>query len=127
MTFLWPELLWLLGVVPLLIAGYVLLLRRKKKQALRYASLGMVRDALGARQRFRRHVPPLLFLVALVILVVATARPTAKLTLRRRRRAQSHRRRTGRRARLCGGAAVERAHRRGVVRRDGLGRPASDP
>jgi Ca-activated chloride channel homolog len=81
MTFLWPELLWLLLAVPVLIGGYVLLLRRKKKQALRYASLGMVRDALGARQRFRRHVPPLLFLLALIILLVATARPTATLTL----------------------------------------------
>jgi Ca-activated chloride channel family protein len=81
MTFLWPELLWLLLAVPLLVAGYVLLLRRKKKQALRYASLGMVRDAMGVRQRFRRHVPPLLFLLALVTLLVATARPTAKLTL----------------------------------------------
>ncbi|HEV8258201.1 MAG TPA: VWA domain-containing protein [Casimicrobiaceae bacterium] len=81
MMFLWPELLWLLVAVPALIGLYVLLLRRKKKQALRYASLGMVRDAMGAGQRFRRHVPPLLFLLALIVLVVAIARPTATLTL----------------------------------------------
>ena len=81
MTFLWPELLWLLLLVPLLVAGYFLVLRRKKRQALRYASLGMVREALGARQRFRQHVPPLLFLLALMILVVAIARPSASLTL----------------------------------------------
>ena len=81
MTFLWPELLWLLVVVPALIGLYVLLLRRKKKQALRYASLGMVRDAMGAGQRFRRHVPPLLFLLALIVLIVAVARPTATITL----------------------------------------------
>jgi Ca-activated chloride channel family protein len=81
MMFLWPELLWLLVVVPALIGLYVLLLRRKKKQALRYASLGMVRDAMGAGQRFRRHVPPLLFLLALIVLVVAIARPTATITL----------------------------------------------
>jgi len=81
MTFLWPELLWLLVAVPALIGLYVLLLRRKKKQALRYASLGMVRDAMGAGQRFRRHVPPLLFLLALIVLVVAIARPTATITL----------------------------------------------
>jgi len=80
-TFLWPELLWLLVVVPALIGLYVLLLRRKKKQALRYASLGMVRDAMGAGQRFRRHVPPLLFLLALIVLIVAVARPTATITL----------------------------------------------
>jgi Ca-activated chloride channel family protein len=81
MMFLWPELLWLLVAVPALIGLYVLLLRRKKKQVLRYASLGMVRDAMGAGQRFRRHVPPLLFLLALIVLVVAIARPTATLTL----------------------------------------------
>ncbi|HEY2970055.1 MAG TPA: VWA domain-containing protein [Casimicrobiaceae bacterium] len=81
MAFLWPELLWLLLAVPVLVGAYVLLLRRKKKQALRYASLGMVRDAMGAGQRFRRHIPPLLFLLALTALVVAIARPTATLTL----------------------------------------------
>jgi Ca-activated chloride channel family protein len=81
MMFLWPELLWLLVVVPVLIGLYLLLLRRKKKQALRYASLGMVRDAMGAGQKFRRHVPPLLFLLALIALVVAIARPTATITL----------------------------------------------
>jgi Ca-activated chloride channel family protein len=80
-TFLWLELLWLLVAVPALIGLYVLLLRRKKRQALRYASLGMVRDAMGAGQRFRRHVPPLLFLLALIVLVVAIARPTATITL----------------------------------------------
>ena len=81
MTFLWPDLLWLLLAVPVLIGLYVLLLRRKKKQVLRYASLGMVRDAMGAGQRLRRHVPPLLFLLALIVLVVAIARPTATITL----------------------------------------------
>ena len=81
MTFLWPELLWLLLAIPALIGAYILLLRRKKKQVLRYASLGMVRDAMGAGQRFRRHVPPLLFLLALTALIVAVARPTATLTL----------------------------------------------
>ena len=81
MTFLWPELLWLLLAIPALIGAYILLLRRKKKQVLRYASLGMVRDAMGAGQRFRRHIPPLLFLLALTALVVAVARPTATLTL----------------------------------------------
>jgi Ca-activated chloride channel family protein len=80
-TFLWPELLWLLLAIPALIGLYILLLRRKKKQVLRYASLGMVRDAMGAGQRFRRHIPALLFLLALTALIIAVARPTATLTL----------------------------------------------
>ena len=64
-TFLWPDFLWLLVLVPLLVLGYWVLLRRKKKLAVRYASLAMVRDAMGAGQRFRRHVPPTLFMIAL--------------------------------------------------------------
>jgi Ca-activated chloride channel family protein len=81
MTFLWPEFLWLLALVPLLIAAYVWILKRKRKAALRYASLTMVREAMGAGQRFRRHVPPLLFLVALITMIVAVARPAAVVRL----------------------------------------------
>ena len=62
MKFIWPEALWLLLAVPLVVAAYLLVLRRKKQLALRYASLNMVRDAMSAGSRFRRHVPPLLFL-----------------------------------------------------------------
>jgi Ca-activated chloride channel family protein len=81
MTFLWPEFLWLLALVPLLIAAYVFILKRKRKAALRYASLTMVREAMGDGQKFRRHVPPLLFLVALVTMIVAVARPAAVVRL----------------------------------------------
>lgn len=81
MTFQWPELLWLLAAVPLLVAGYLWLLRRKKKAALAYANLSMVREAMGARQRFRRHIPPLLFLFALIAMIIAVARPAAVVTL----------------------------------------------
>ena len=62
-TFLWPQFLWLMLALPLLVALYVWLLRRKKKMALRYASLSIVREAMGAGQSFRRHIPPLLFLL----------------------------------------------------------------
>jgi Ca-activated chloride channel family protein len=81
MTFLWIQLLWLLLFVPALVALYIVLLRRKKKAALRYASLAMVRDAMGARQSIRRHVPPLLMLIALTLLILAIARPAATVTL----------------------------------------------
>ena len=81
MTFLWPEMLWLLLILPVLVAAYFFLLRRKKETALRYASLSMVKEAMGAGQRFRRHIPPLLFLVALIAMIVAIARPAALVTL----------------------------------------------
>ena len=81
MTFLWPEMLWLLLIVPVLVAAYVFLLRRKKTAALRYASLSMVKEAMGPGHRFRRHIPPLLFLLALIVMIVAIARPAAIITL----------------------------------------------
>jgi Ca-activated chloride channel family protein len=81
MSFQWPELLWLLLLVPLLIALYFALLKRKKKLALRYASLGLIGRAMGPGQRLRRHIPPLVFLLAIVTLIVAVARPSATLTL----------------------------------------------
>jgi Ca-activated chloride channel family protein len=81
MTFQWPELLWLLLLVPALIALYFALLKRKKKLAVRYASLGLVSRAMGPGQRLRRHIPPLVFLLAIVTLIVAVARPSATLTL----------------------------------------------
>ncbi len=81
MNFLWPEFLWLLLAVPLLVALYVWLLRRKKKTALRYASLSIVKQALGPGQTIRRHIPPALFLLALVAMLVAAARPQAVVTL----------------------------------------------
>jgi len=81
MKFLWPEALWLLLAAPALVGAYVFLLRRKKKDAIRYASLSLVKAAIGPGQRFRRHFPPLLFLLALVASIVAIARPSAVITL----------------------------------------------
>lgn len=81
MTFLWPECLWLLLAVPVLIGAYWLVLRRKTKAAVRYASLTTVRHAAGGGKRWRRHLPPALFLLALVLMIMAVARPAAVITL----------------------------------------------
>jgi Ca-activated chloride channel family protein len=56
-------------------------MRRKKKAALRYASLAMVKDAVGAGPSVRRHIPPALFLLALAIMIISVARPAAVVTL----------------------------------------------
>jgi Ca-activated chloride channel family protein len=73
--------LWLLLIMPALVAAYFYLLRRKQDEAVRYASLSMVKQAMGPRQRLRRHIPPLLFLLALIAMTVAIARPAAVITL----------------------------------------------
>lgn len=81
MTFLWPQFLWLLLAMPLLVLLYLWLIRRKKKLALRYASLSIVREAMSAGQTMRRHIPPLLFLLALGAMLIAAARPMAVVVL----------------------------------------------
>jgi len=81
MTFQWPLMLWLLLAIPLLVGLYVLILRRKKRTAVRYANLSLVNAALGVGNRLRRHVPPVLFLIALALMLLAAARPTALVLL----------------------------------------------
>jgi len=81
MRFLWPDLLWLLLLLPVLVAAYFYVLARRKKNAIRFASLAIAKDALGPAQRFRRHIPPLLFLLALAAAILACARPSATVTL----------------------------------------------
>ena len=81
MTFIWPEMLWGLLAVPLLIALYVWLLRRRKKTALRYANLSLVKEAMGKHLAWRRHLPPALLLTAITALLIAAARPAAVISL----------------------------------------------
>ncbi len=77
MDFLWPYMLWLLLLVPVLIAAYLWAQRRRQRYALRYASLSLVKEALGKGPGFRRHIPPILFLLGLAVMIVALARPEA--------------------------------------------------
>ncbi len=79
--FIWPQMLWLLLVIPAVVGLYFVLLRRKKKAALRYGNLAMVKIAQGTHGAWRRHVPPALYLAGLVFAVTAIARPTAVLSL----------------------------------------------
>jgi Ca-activated chloride channel family protein len=75
MTFSTPLALLLLLIEPLLLAGYLWQLRRKRKQAVRFSDVALVRAAVPARSRWRRHVPVALFLASIAGLAVATARP----------------------------------------------------
>jgi Ca-activated chloride channel homolog len=81
MTFLWPDFLWTLAALPLLVLLYVWLLARRRRSVVRLASVSIVRRAAGSGPGWRRHVPPLLLLIALAVLLLATARPTALVKL----------------------------------------------
>lgn len=77
MKFLWPQALWLLAALPLLAAGYVALVRRKRAAAQRLIGLGLLPAQLG----WKAHAAPALYLLAAAVLILASARPTALITL----------------------------------------------
>jgi Ca-activated chloride channel homolog len=82
MTFLWPGMLWLLLLAPLLVLAYQRAQARRRQLAARYGSLGLAGGARGI-PAWRRHLPPALFLLALVVLIVSLARPQAQVSLPR--------------------------------------------
>lgn len=75
MMFLWHHALWLLLALPAIAGTYLLLRRRRKDQALRYAGLAGMRAETGRTPRWRTHLPAALMLVALTALLVSVARP----------------------------------------------------
>ncbi|APW38554.1 ABC transporter ATP-binding protein [Rhodoferax koreense] len=81
MSFLWPQTLWLLFALPLLVLAYVWLLRRRKVRTLRFSNLSTVRQAMGGGIHWRRHLPPALLLMSMAALVLAASRPMARIAL----------------------------------------------
>jgi Ca-activated chloride channel family protein len=81
MSFLSPTMLWALLLVPVLAAGYLLLQRRRMRYAIRFTNVDLLANVVAESPRWRRWVPPVLFLGALAALLFATARPqlTAKV------------------------------------------------
>jgi Ca-activated chloride channel family protein len=77
MEFLWPQFLYLLAIIPLLLGIYILLQRRRRRFSVRYSSLALVRAALPHQSRWRRHLPFALFLLALASLAFTLSRPVA--------------------------------------------------
>ncbi len=85
MSFLSPERLWLLMLVAVLIAAYVLIQRRRKVYSLRFASPELFDSIAPEGPGFRRHVPPIVFLAALAVLVAAFAQPARQVQVPRER------------------------------------------
>jgi Ca-activated chloride channel homolog len=81
MNLLWPGFLLLLGLIPIIIGVYIWMLRRRRRYAVRYSSLSLVRAALPGQSPWRRHLPMALFLLALASLVIAMGRPMATVVV----------------------------------------------
>src|SRR5205823_7625067 len=81
MSFAWAFLLPLL-LVPLVVLGvYLWSLRRKRKQAVTYSSVALLRSVIPSRSRWRRHLPVGLLVVGLAVLAIASARPQVTSTV----------------------------------------------
>jgi len=81
-SFLWPRLLWLLSVLPLLVALYFWLGWRRRRASAHLPSLEQANALAGSSTLlWRNAVPALLWLLALTALVLSIARPQATLTL----------------------------------------------
>jgi Ca-activated chloride channel family protein len=81
MSFQWPQFLWLLTLVPLLVLLYLWLLRRRRRSTVRLASIAVAREALGKGPGWRRHVPPVLLLLAITAGLFAASRPMTMITM----------------------------------------------
>jgi Ca-activated chloride channel family protein len=81
MEFQWPTMLWGLLFVPILVAMYILILRRRKGFTIRYSSLALMKDAGAKPPSWRRHIPPFLFLLAIAAMLFALSRPFSIITL----------------------------------------------
>jgi Ca-activated chloride channel family protein len=73
-----PLLLVILLAVPALLAAYLWQLRRRRRQAVRYSNVALVKTAAGPVRRWRRHAPVALVLASLALLGLASARPTVR-------------------------------------------------
>ena len=75
MSFAWPLALTSLVIPVLLFAYYLWMLRRRKRTAIQYGSLSLIRAAAPPSSRWRRHLPPALLMFGLISLSIAAARP----------------------------------------------------
>jgi Ca-activated chloride channel family protein len=78
LTFIDPGKLWLLLLVPALIAAYVLLQRRRRSYTMRFTNLELLAAVAPKRPGLKRHIPAVAMLLALLFLAGALARPTVE-------------------------------------------------
>jgi Ca-activated chloride channel homolog len=81
MSLLWPGFLYLLLIIPLAVLVYLWVLRRRRRFAVRYSSLSLVREAAAKQSWLRKYFPFVLFLLALASLVLALTRPVATVVV----------------------------------------------
>lgn len=85
MSFQWPLALWGLALIPAFAALYVLAQRRGARYAVRFTNLELLSNVVPRTPGWRRHLPPVLILLALSSLLLGLARPQATVQVPRER------------------------------------------
>lgn len=78
MTFALPYALLGLLSVPVLVAAYLWQLRRRRRNAVRFSNVALIRAVVPRQRMWRRHVPLALVLGSLVLLGLAAGRPQVR-------------------------------------------------
>jgi Ca-activated chloride channel homolog len=77
MSFRWPELLWAVLLVPLVLLLWMRGERRRAERAGVFGNPALLPNVVTARPGWRRVLPVILYLLAATVLLVALARPEA--------------------------------------------------
>jgi len=77
MSFRWPELLWVLLLVPLVALLWVRGERRRRRRAGTFGNPALLPNVLTAHPNWRRLLPVAFYLLAATVLLAALARPEA--------------------------------------------------
>ena len=83
MSFLWPWSFLCLLLLPLLILYYRRLLAQRRQTAVTLGTLGIVQNRAGQELGRLRHIPPAIFLLGLLLIIIGLARPEMAVSLPR--------------------------------------------
>lgn len=75
LSFLNPERLWVLAVVPFLVLLYLFALRRKSRTGMRFTNTAVLGRVVPKQSQWRRHLAVAMSLLSLITLVLAWSRP----------------------------------------------------
>jgi Ca-activated chloride channel family protein len=81
----YPIALLVLAFVPLTGLIYLAAQRRRRRFAVRFTNVELLADVVTETPSWRRHIPPLLFLLALASLAIAVARPFENINVAKRK------------------------------------------
>jgi Ca-activated chloride channel family protein len=84
MSFIWPSMLLLLLLVPVLAWGYLRLQKRRAAFQAELGTMGLTQSQSGQKPGAKRHIAPALFLVGITLLIFGLARPQTTLDLPRK-------------------------------------------